>query len=139
MYACRSTLYVDGIKVVDNDGNAQSQVKKCASTTLTSGFHTMYLEGWTQSATLSMSASFRGPDTSGEEMEIHADSSPFAPSSSPASFHECPSDGDSGDSNFTVCAFKASNQVDLGRVDDIASKYMQATLQTSSFATCNFC
>ena len=121
----RSIVYVNGSKVVDNDGNTQSGSKKCGSITLASGSQSIYIEGWAQSSALSMLATYQGPDTLGQEMSIPAASSPLAPSSLPPSFTECSTGGNSGDSNFTICAFKASNEIDLNRVDDVHAYYVQ--------------
>jgi hypothetical protein len=91
----------------------------------------MYIEGWAQSSALSMSATFQGPDTMGQEHSIQAVTSPQAPSPAPPLFPECPSMGKSGDSNFTICAFKASNEIDLTRVDDVQKYYSQVSLCAS--------
>lgn len=53
-------MYVDGKKVVDNDGNAQSSVTKCGLTTLSTGLHDMYIEGWARTSSLSMAATYQG-------------------------------------------------------------------------------
>ena len=124
----RSIVYVNGSKVVDNDGNTQSGSKKCGSITLASGSQSIYIEGWAQSSALSMLATYQGPDTLGQEMSIPAASSPLAPSSLPPSFTECSTGGNSGDSNFTICAFKASNEIDLNRVDDVHAYYVQVCI-----------
>lgn len=122
---CRSSVFINSTKVVDNDGSVQSIAKRCGSIMLASGLHNMYIEGWAQSAALSMSATYQGPDTLGQELPIQAVTSPQAPQSAPPFFPECPSNGRAGENNFTICAFKASNEIDLGRVDDIQKYYSQ--------------
>ena len=110
---------------MDNDGNALSDVKKCTSINLNPGLLSIYIEGWAQSPALSMFATYQGPDTLSQEISIPATSSPFAPSSVAPLFTECPNKGNSGDSNFTICAFKASNEIDLANVGDVHAYYLQ--------------
>ena len=68
---CRSNVFIDGVNVVDNDGNhgsAQSNnAQRYSIITLAAGLHNIYIEGWAQSSALSMSATYQGPDTSGQE------------------------------------------------------------------------
>ena len=95
----------------------------------------MYIEGWAQSSALSMSATYQGPDTLGQELLMQAVTSPQAPSSAPPLFPECPPGGKAGDNNFTMCAFKASSEIDLSRVDDVQKYYSQVCV--SACFTCS--
>ena len=122
---CRSSVFINSTKVVDNDGSVQSNGKRGGSITLAAGLHNMYIEGWAQSAALSMSATYQGPDTSGQELSVQAVTSPQAPASAPPLFPECPSNGKAGDNNFTICGYRASNEIDLSRVDDVQKYYAQ--------------
>ncbi len=119
----RSAVYVDAAKVVKNDGSVQSDAKKCGQITLDAGLHSMYIEGWAQSSALSMSATYQGPDTMGQELAIQAVTSPQAPLSVPPVFSECSVGEISG--SFMICAFKASSEIDLSRVDNVDTYYRQ--------------
>jgi hypothetical protein len=136
-YFGRSSVFINSTKVVDNDGSVQASAKRCGSIALAAGLHSMYIEGWAQSSALSMSATYQGPDTMGQEHSIQAVTSPQAPSPAPPLFPECPSMGKSGDNNFTICAFKASNEIDLTRVDDVQKYYSQVSLCVSEIWLCS--
>jgi hypothetical protein len=121
---CRSNVFIDGVNVVDNDGSAQSNnAQRCGIITLAAGLHNIYIEGWAQSSALSMSATYRGPDTSGQELTIQAVTSPRAPLFAPPVFSECSTAGISG--GFEICAFKARSDIDFRRVDDLDAFYLQ--------------
>ena len=121
-------MYVDGVNVLDNDGGAQSATQKCSLVPLTPGLHTLYIEGWSDSEALSMAATYSGPDTLNSTGVFQAVPSPGAPSSAAPIFNECNADEIlTGDDNFTICAFKASNDIDLQRVDDVFAYYKQAS------------
>ena len=134
-----STIYVDGAKVVDNDGSTQSPTSKCSSSSLDAGVHTMYIEGWSQSSKLFMAAAYQGPDTDNALVPIQAVASPNAPSLSYPTFNECNPNGASFQSEgvgvFIVCGFKADNALDLLKVDDVYSFYsmVNGELSSSSF------
>jgi hypothetical protein len=132
---CRSNVFINSTKVVNNDGSVQTNAKRCGAIMLAAGLHNMYIEGWAQSSALSMSASYQGPDTLGQELLVQAVTSPQAPPSAPPLFPECPSSGKAGDNNFTICAFKASSEIDLSRVDDVQKYYSQVCMSVS-FSYC---
>jgi hypothetical protein len=114
------------VNVQDNDGSAQSATKKCSLVPLTPGLHTLYIEGWSDSETLSMAATYSGPDTLNATASFQAVSSPLAPSSAAPVFDECNAEEILiGENNFTICAFKANNDIDLQRVDDVYAYYKQ--------------
>jgi hypothetical protein len=118
---------VDGVKVVDNDGSAQSATSKCSSVILDIGVHTMYIEGWSQSSKLSMSTAYQGPDTNSMLIPIQAVASPDAPSLSYPTFNECDpkKSGNikTGQDAFTICGFQADSKLDLRKVDDVYAFY----------------
>lgn len=119
---------MDGVKIVDNDGNAQMATQKCASTSLTAGAHTLYVEGWSKSDALSSVVTYAGPDTENQTSTIQAAISPRAPSPSGPVFRECDArEPLPGNNNFTICAFKANNYVDLQTVDDVSMYYKQVS------------
>ena len=123
---------MDGVKVVDNDGNAQSATIKCSLVSLIAGIHSIYIEGWSQSAQLSLSATYQGVDTNNSLIPIQAVVSPAAPSHTFSIFEECnPSSSffkANGNGLFTICGFAADNDVDLVRVEDVHAYYSQVFL-----------
>lgn len=123
---CRSKTYVDGLNILDNYGSTQSATKKCSPVLLSSGQHTLYIEGWSNSEVLSMAATYSGPDTLNSTAVFQAVSSPGAPSSALPVFKECDAEEMLiGGNAFTICAFKASNEINLQKVDDLYAHYKQ--------------
>lgn len=122
-----STIYVDGAKVVDNDGSTQSPTSKCSSSSLDAGVHTMYIEGWSQSSKLFMAAAYQGPDTDNALVPIQAVASPYAPSLSYPTFNECnpkiSGNIKSAQNLYIFCGFRADSKVDLRKVDDVHEYY----------------
>ena len=119
---------MDGAQVVDNDGNAQSATSKCSIATLGKGTHNIYIEGWSKSSQLSMSATYQGPDTNNALVPIQAVTSPFAPSNSYSTFRECDPTSSSanmgaGKGKFTICGFRVDSTLDLHSVDDVHALY----------------
>ena len=112
---CRSNLYIDGIKVVNND-YPQWATERCASSAihLEADNHTVYVEGWSRSAYLSVTATYQGADTQNIKMAIPG-------------FKECDPNGPSrGDGNFTICGYRADNSINLGSVDQFFAYHSQA-------------
>jgi hypothetical protein len=60
---CRAALYIDGLKVVDNDGNEYPDRRQCSTSSIQNGPHVLYIEGWSKSVPLYLSATLQGPDT----------------------------------------------------------------------------
>lgn len=89
----------------------------------------MYIEGWAQTSALSILATYQGPDTMGREHLLQAVSSPLVPSSALPLFSECLPGGNAGDSNFTICAFKANGEIDLSTVKELQSNYLQVQVK----------
>ena len=71
---------------------------------LQAGNHTLYVEGWSANAMLSITATFQGPDTLNMPFAIPGPVPclPFAPGA--------------GDGNFTICGYNADSSIDLGAI-----------------------
>ena len=125
----RSNLYVDDQKIVNNDGNPQYATSRCSTTTLSSGSHVLYIEGWSRSSLLSISATFQGADTMNQASPFSpCKYNPLAPPKRVSVFSECnPTGVRSGDNNFTLCTFKIDNALNLWHVDDAFTYYQQVT------------
>ena len=119
-------MYVDGVKILDNDGSSQSATEKCSLSPLAGGVHLLYIEGWSDSDDLSISATYAGPDTLNQSSFIQAVSNPRAPSVIGPVFREYDAqEAIVGSNNFSICAFKADNDLNLLKVDDVNSYYEQ--------------
>lgn len=112
--------------MVDNDGNAHMSNERCRFSNLSQGSHLLYIEGWSESAALSASLTYGGLDTNYTQVSITAAKNPFAPSSNMTILDECnPGSSRSGDSNFTICFFKADKNYNLLKIDDVGFLHSQ--------------
>jgi len=66
-----SLLYVDGDKVVDNDG-LHGTHEECGNVELKAGEHNVKARGFERGGHAFMEATYSGPDTGGKKMEIRA-------------------------------------------------------------------
>ena len=118
---------------MDNDGKVQYATarKRCSPTPifLSVGAHILYIEGWSSTEVLSISATYQGPDTGNTATVIPAYRNPFGPP--PVSFpgdifSECNPKGlVTGDSNFTICAYNAKSNSDIGNLAQFFTFYLQ--------------
>ena len=60
----RSSMYIDGTKIIDIEGNENLGPGKCLSYKMQNGRRVLYIEGWSKSSLISLSATLQGPDTS---------------------------------------------------------------------------
>ena len=122
MYFCtnfRSNLYVDDVLVVNND-YAQSATQRCGveSVTLQAGNHTLYVEGWSRTATLSITATLDGYDSLSNTVVIPG-------------LWQCNPNGPSASSmNFTICGYRADYSLTLGSALDLFTYYNQVRSYT---------
>ena len=134
---CRSNLYIDGVKVVDNDGKVQYATarRRCspAPVTLSVGSHIIYVEGWSSTDVLSITATYQGPDTSNIAVVIPAFRNTLG-SSSVSSFPgdifaNCNPQGlINGDRNFTICAYNVKTNYNLGNLAQFFNFYRQVSI-----------
>jgi hypothetical protein len=111
---CRSNLFLDGVLVVNND-YPQGATQRCgtAAVFLQAGNHSLYVEGWSNTAALSISATFNGFDTLRSAVVIPG-------------FWQCdPSGPGVTGMSFTICGYKADNSINLGNVLDLFTYYNQ--------------
>ena len=93
---------------------------------LETGVHFLYIDGWSSTSFLSMSATYQGPDTGNSPVPIRSTRNPFAFSNPVSRYSECNfSSFINDDKNFTICGFKASNDVNLWSVEDVFVYYTQ--------------
>lgn len=117
IYLCasyRSKLYVDGPLLVNDEG-LHGMVEKCGQKFLTSGSHTVYIEGFQGGGGVGMEAKYSGPDTGGKMTFMR--SGMVASQGSPQSqyYPQCdPSSPDGDGSQFTVCVFRS--EVSIGQI-----------------------
>lgn len=112
MYIFRSNLYINGVKVVNND-YPQGAQERCgaAGISLAAGNHTLYVEGWSRNSVLSIAATYQGPDTSSQKIVL-------------AGYYQCPAlENEPG--VFTICGFKADSSVNLNSWSDLYTYYNQ--------------
>ena len=107
-------MFLDGAMVVQNDF-PQSATERCgtAKVHLKAGNHSLYIEGWSRNAQLSISATYQGADSQEMKMVIPG-------------FRECKTAGASM-GPFIICAYKADSSLDLNSVDDIYMYYNQVS------------
>ena len=92
---------------------------------MSAGIHTIYIEGWGRTSILSFAAALQRIDWDVKEY-ITAASSPNAKINqlNTTFFKECdPAASSSNDNNFTLCGFKADDDVDLKSVEDVLTYY----------------
>ena len=91
--------------MVNND-YYQSAYERCATSSvlLQAGNHTLYVEGWSATAMLSITATFQGPDTLNMPFAIPGPTPclPFAPSAE--------------DGKMVICGYNAVISIDLGAI-----------------------
>ena len=106
--------------VVNND-YPQGATERCgtAAVTLQAGNHTLYVEGWSNSAALSITATFQGADTLSNKVAI------------PGTWPCLPNAPGAGDSNFVICGYKADNSVNVAGISNFFDYYNQAWLLLS--------
>lgn len=122
---------MDGTKLVNNDYAQLVATERCSSAVpISAGLHVLYIEGWARLSTLSMSATYQGPDTSSLKSLIPSAQNPDPLPINISAFSECdPIESKVVDDGvFTICAFKADNDTDLTTVDDVYSYYGQVGL-----------
>ena len=110
----RSKLYVDGPLLVVDEG-LHGMVEKCGQKFLTSGSHTVYMEGFQAGGGVGMEAKYSGPDTGGKTAFMR--SGVIASLSPPAVqyYPQCdPTVPDGDGSQFTVCMFRS--EVSIGAI-----------------------
>ena len=101
---CRSKLYVDGLLLVEDDG-LHGMVEKCSVTTLLSGTHIVYLEGFQAGGGVGMELTYTGPDTGGSKVFMR---SGIRPTAAPSQyFSKCTPSTDGDQSKFTICLFRS--------------------------------
>jgi hypothetical protein len=137
-FPCRSNLYIDGEKVVDNDGKVQYATarRRCSPTPvlLDAGLHILFIEGWSSTDVLSITATYQGPDTGNVPAIIPAfRNSLFSPSrtsSSPGeSFTECnPKGVVTGERNFTICAYNVRTNLNVANLAQLSNFYSQVPI-----------
>ena len=96
-----------------NNDYPQGATERCstAAVTLQAGNHTLYVEGWARTAALSITATFKGFDSLNDDVVIPG-------------FWQCDPNGPRfSDKNFTICGYKADNDVNLGNVGDLYTYY----------------
>ena len=106
--------------IVNND-YAQGATERCgaAAVTLQAGNHAMYVEGWSRTAALSITATFQGADTLSNKVAI------------PGTWPCLPNASGAGDSNFVICGYKADNSVNVAGISNFFDYYNQAWLLLS--------
>ena len=98
----RAKLYLDGTKLVDNDGLHPPQ-EKCGSRTLVEGNHLVYIKGFQAGGGVEMVAKYSGPDTAGRKVFLRS-----GLRGAPKYFESCDPSKESDMSKFTVCVFKTT-------------------------------
>ena len=99
----RSTLYVDGPLLVNDDG-LHGMVEKCADKDLASGSHVVYIEGFQAGGGVGMVATYSGPDTGGEKVLMRSGKV----MTSSRYYAQCDPWAQQDPSQFTVCMFRSS-------------------------------
>jgi hypothetical protein len=104
--AARSFLYVDGPLLVDDDG-MHGMVEKCSLTTLMSGSHTIYIEGFQGPGGVGMELTYTGPDTGGSKMFMRSGGMPYVDSVASQYYAGCVPSSDGVQAQFTMCLFRS--------------------------------
>ena len=99
---------------MNNDYN-QLATQRCAAAPiyLKTGNHTLYVEGWSYNAYLSITATFQGPDTLNMQFAI------------PGPVPCLPWATGSGINNFTICGYNAASSIDLAAISHFYTYYNQ--------------
>ena len=102
--------------------------------TLTSSWHILYIEGWSSTNVLSVTATYQGPDTGNVPIVIPAFHNPLGSSSSAVGrYLECnPTGLISGDRNFTMCAYNVKFSYNIGNLAQLYTYYTQVSFDQSS-------
>jgi hypothetical protein len=112
----RSFLYIDGPLLVDDDG-FHGMVEKCSLTTLMSGTHTIYIEGFQGGGGVGMELTYTGPDTGGSKMFMRSGQSPAVDSVASQYYSKCVPSIDDVQTQFTMCLFRS--ELGLGQIPSI--------------------
>ncbi len=101
---------------MDNDG-LHGMVKRCGMITLSSGAHTVYIEGFQAGGGVGMRLEYSGPDTNNLDVPMPSGrvSGPYFPLCDPTS------QGSANSAEFTICMFKSKmpgNLQSIPRVGD---------------------
>ena len=89
--------------------------------TLTSSWHILYIEGWSSTNVLSVTATYQGPDTGNVPIVIPANRNPLFV---PVNFKECNPFGlMNGERNFTMCAYNVKFNFNVGNVFQFSTFY----------------
>jgi hypothetical protein len=111
---CRSNLYIDGVLTVNNDF-FQTAYQRCgaAAVTLKPGNHTLYAEGWSANAMLSITATYQGPDTLNMQFAIPgpAPCLPYSPGA--------------GDNNFVICGYNSDSSLNMAAISHFYTYFNQ--------------
>ncbi len=121
LYYIRSNLYVNGKLVVNND-YPQAATRRCgtAAVTLGAGQQTIYVEGWANTAALSIAATFEGLDSLDNEIVIPG-------------LWQCDLNRQAvHGSSFTMCGYKADESINLGNVLDLFTYYNKVGINSCS-------
>ena len=111
LYRFSSNLYLDEVLVVNND-YAQTATQRCGTAIhLQAGNHTLYVEGWARSASLSITATFNGYDSLNSAIVI------------PGLWQCNPNGPRISSMNFTICGYMADYSLTLGAVTDLTTYY----------------
>ena len=125
---CRSKVYVDGQVIIDNDGSVQLLTTRCTRTFARIGIHILQIEGWTSSASWSMAVTYSGPDTLNLTLPIPPSLNLGAPSRIVPEIKDCsPKESVANDGQFVICGFKAGNNLNLRKVDDFVTNYLNVS------------
>ncbi len=110
----RSKLFVNGALVVDDEG-LHGMVEKCGQRVLTSGSHTVYIEGFQAGGGVGMEAKYSGPDTGGKVIFMRSGVVPSSNSVSGPYYPTCdPNVEDSDGLKFTLCMFRS--EISIGKI-----------------------
>jgi hypothetical protein len=113
-------LYVNGKLVVNND-YPQGATQRCgAAVTLRAGSQTIYVEGWSRTAALSIAATFNGFDSLNSAIVI------------PGLWQCDPNSPSIYGSSFTMCGYKADNSINMGTALDLFNYYNQVRTSPDS-------
>jgi hypothetical protein len=119
---------------VDNDGKVQYATarRRCSSApvVLSVGSHILYIEGWSSTDVLSITATYQGPDTDNVAVVIPAFRNTLGSSGASSFpgdiFSECNPKGiRTGDRNFTMCAYNVKTNFNLGNLAQFFNFYKQ--------------
>ncbi len=125
-------MYVNGQLVIDNDGSMQLPTRRCRMKSIISGVHYLQIEGWSGAVSASFVLTYNGPDTLNKTVPFTPIVNPRAPSLQVPTIKDCsPSQANRIDGPFTICGFKAAENVDLQKVDDFVANYL--SVRTRAF------